>query len=226
MKSNDQITRHSKVDRISHWVIASSGILLAFSGIGFMPLYGRFYLNEVPGMQWVSDFNTQMNLHYLSAFFFVSACIFHLIYHWRLGNFALFPRKGDVVESVLIIKAILWKNDEPPHDKFLAEQRLAYALFSFNIAILVVSGYILSVKNTSSVFINPDLLQAIIIVHLVFTFIFIFQILLHLAAFSLKTNRPLLRSMFNGKVNKAYAEQRHPIWLKRKTNKHSDEGAR
>ncbi len=215
MSKNEHIVRHPLTVRLTHWLIASSGLLLTFSGIGFMPLYGRFYLNELPGMQWVSDFQTQMNVHYLSAALFMAACIFHVLYHLKRKEFALIPRRGDVMESWLIIKAMLCHKKEPAHDKFLAEQRIAYAAFAFTIAALIVSGYFLALKNSMSFFIAPETLQLFILGHLTFTFLFILQVALHLAAFLIKANRPLLGTMFNGQVEREYAEKRHPRWFKR-----------
>ncbi|PLX89031.1 MAG: hypothetical protein C0618_02625 [Desulfuromonas sp.] len=215
MTKNGQIHRHSLVVRLCHWLIALSGLLLTFSGIGFMPLYGRFYLNELPGLHWVTHFQTQMNLHYLAAGPFIAACLFHLLYHWRRGEFALVPQRGDLKESWLIIKAMLMKGQEPAHEKFLAEQRIAYATFALTIGVLSASGYFLAVKNTLGWHVAPQVLQVIILMHLVFTFLFLLQIALHLGAFILKANRPLFASMFNGRVTLSYAAKRHSRWVKR-----------
>ncbi len=216
MSEKRHVVRHAPIVRLIHWLIAGSGLLLVFSGIGFMPLYGRFYLNELPGMAWVSDMQAQMDLHYFSAALFVAACLFHLVFHWRRREFALVPRKGDVRESGQIIKAMLTGREEPAHDKFLAEQRIAYAAFVMTVFVLVVSGYFLTIKNSLQLFVGPQLLQAVVLAHLVFTFIFFLQILLHLAAFLLKVNRPLLAAMFHGRVAREYATQRHPLWLDKK----------
>jgi len=213
MNNPESILRHSLTVRASHWLIALSGLALTFSGIGFMPLYGRFYLNDIPGMRWVSDFQTQLDLHYFSASIFLAAGLFHLLYHWRRREFALLPKKGDLRESWQIIKAMLSKRLEPAHDKFLAEQRIAYAVFAFTILVLVVSGYFLAVKNSLLLFVEPQLLQAIILTHHAFTYLFMFQVALHLAAFLLKVNRPLLPTMFHGRVAQVYVITRHGKWF-------------
>ena len=36
--------RHSLTVRVTHWVVALSGILLLFSGFGQLPLYKRYNL--------------------------------------------------------------------------------------------------------------------------------------------------------------------------------------
>lgn len=210
--SNNTVVRHSRVVRLCHWAIAVSGLLLTFTGIGFMPLYGRFYLNVLPGMAWVSNFNIQIVLHYLGAMLFMAAGVFHLLYHLKRREFSLLPRRGDMAESWQIIKAMFRNEAEPPHDKFLAEQRLAYAAFALTILVLVVSGYFLAAKNVFGVILNPELVQVAILSHLVFTFFFVFQVMLHLTAFLLKANRPLLPSILTGRVGREYVVKRHPRW--------------
>ena len=209
MNNKEAIIRHSLAVRLSHWLTATSGLALVFSGIGFMPLYGRFYITDIPGMHWASNFQTQMDLHYFSAAIFLAACLFHLLYHCRRKEFALMPRKGDLRESWQIIKAMLSKGEEPAHDKFLAEQRVAYAVFAFTMSVLVFSGYFLAAKNSFQLFIDPQILQATILTHHVFTYLFILQVILHLAAFLLKANRPLLPAMLHGRVAHDYVLTRH-----------------
>jgi len=212
MTGEQTVLRHTLAVRILHWLIAGSGLMLVFSGFGFMPLYGRFYLNNLPGLQWVSDFQTQMNLHYLSAILFMAACLFHLVYHWRRGEKAVLPQRGDVRASWLIIKAMLTGGEEPANDKFLAEQRLTYAAFVGVSIILSATGYLLAIKSQLSTFIEPRLLQVLVLLHLATTFLFLTLVGLHLAAFLLKVNRPLFLSIFNGRVKRSYARQRHARW--------------
>lgn len=211
-RNSRDIVRHAPGVRFCHWLFAFSSLLLIFSGIGFMPLYGRFYLNSLPGLRWVSDFATQMTLHYLAAMLFVSTGLFHLVYHWRRRETALLPRRGDIGESGKIVTAMLTGRQEPPHDKFLAEQRLAWAGFAVTAVTLTATGYFLALKTRFGVIIDPGLIQAVTLLHMALTFVFLAQVLLHLVAFVLKANRPLLRSMFSGKVDGEYVARRHSRW--------------
>lgn len=140
MTRGGSVQRHSVVVRICHWGVALSGFLLVFSGIGFMPLYGRFFLNEFPGLGWVSDFRVQMDLHYYSAAVFLALGLFHLTYHSRRQEFSLLPRRGDVRESVNIVLAMLAGRKEPDHDKYLAEQRIFYVILLQVAVVLVLSA--------------------------------------------------------------------------------------
>lgn len=211
MKS-DQILRHSLAVRIGHWLIATSGLLLCLSGIGFMPLYGRFYLNAVPGLHWISNFETQMHLHYLAAMVFSAAVCFHLVFHLRRREFAALPRQGDLRESGQLLRAMLSGGEEPPHGKFLAEQRLAYLAIGLVSLLLIATGLVLSWKNGGQVVPDPTFIQWVTLLHLAATFLFLALVATHLAGLLLKANRPLLPSMLTGKVRREYAERRHARW--------------
>ncbi|NIQ98115.1 MAG: cytochrome b/b6 domain-containing protein [Desulfuromonadales bacterium] len=215
--SNDRIARHSVAVRLVHWLFAVSGILLCISGIGFMPLYGRFYVNELPGMAWVSDFNVQMTLHYVSAALFCATLFYHIVFHWRRREFAAWPRRGDLRESWLMVRALLTGTAEPPQGKFLAEQRLAYLAIGLTSLLLVGTGLVLSWKNAGPI--NPDaaFVQWMTLLHLGATFFFMALVAMHLLAFVPRINRALLPTMFTGSVDRHYAEKRHALWASQRS---------
>jgi cytochrome b subunit of formate dehydrogenase len=210
--SKDKVLRHSWGVRLSHWLIAGSGLLLIFSGMGELPMYKRYNVTMVPGLQWSGDFELNLIIHYLLATVFTAAVFYHLVYHWRRREFALLPKKGDVGESVHIIKAMLTGKEEPPHGKYLAEQRLAYAAIAITVLGLVGTGLIKAYKNLGAIVIEPTVLQIITLLHTGLTMLFMALIVAHVAAFILKANRPLFPAMFTGRVDRAYAEERHPRW--------------
>jgi cytochrome b subunit of formate dehydrogenase len=143
---------------------------------------------------------------------FTAAILFHLVYHLRRREFGALPRRGDVRESIHILKAMLTGKEEPPHDKFLAEQRLAYFAMGFICLVLVVTGLIKTYKNLSAIVLSPEFLQVVTLAHTASTMLFMVFILLHLIAFAIKANRPLLPSIFTGRVSREYALQRHGKW--------------
>jgi len=75
--------RHSLTVRVTHWVVALSGILLLFSGFGQLPLYKRYNLIKVPGFFWSGNYEITLLIHYLTAAVFTAAVFFHLVYHYR-----------------------------------------------------------------------------------------------------------------------------------------------
>jgi len=206
------VVRHPLAVRLTHWIIAGSGIALLFSGFGELPMYKRYNLVKLPGMAWASDFELNLVIHYVASILFVAAAMFHLVYHWRRRELAALPRKGDMRESVDIIKAMVRGKAEPPHGKFLAEQRLAYAAMAGTAALLILTGLVKVYKNMGDITLAPAVLQGVTLAHIVGGMLFMVLLLAHLGAFALRANWPLLPSMFSGKVSRRYARERHPLW--------------
>jgi cytochrome b subunit of formate dehydrogenase len=211
--SDNTVVRHSVLVQIQHWAVALSGIVLLFSGFGQLPVYKRYMLNQVPGFAWVSDFILQFNIHMIAALVFTFAAVFHLVYHFIEGGRSIWPRRGDVKESVQIISAMVRGKEEPPSHKFLAEQRLAYAFIGISIAVLIVTGFLKILDNMAGVSVPYWLTFWSTNLHNIGTVLFLFGFVAHLGAFLIKSNWPLFTSMFNGRVKLDYAEHRHPLWL-------------
>ncbi len=207
------VVRHSLLVQIQHWLVAVSGLVLVFTGIGSMPVYKRYMLDQVPGMAWSSDFIVNYTAHMIAAMVFVFAAIFHLVYHYIEGGRSILPMKGDVKESFLIIKAILTGKAEPPSKKFLAEQRLAYAFIAFSIALLIVTGIFKFIDNLPSVNMPHAVSFWNTTLHNIGMALFLLGFFAHVGAFLIKANWPLLKSIFTGRVSVKYAEHRHPLWV-------------
>ena len=207
------VVRHSFLVIAQHWLIALSGLVLLFTGFGQMPIYKRYMLDQVPGFGWASDFFLNFQIHMLAAAVFTFAAVFHLVYHFIEGGRSIMPMKGDVRESIHIIKAILKGEQEPPHGKFLAEQRLAYAFMGFSIVLLIVTGMFKFADNLHSVSMPFWVTFWNTMLHNIATVLFLLGFIAHMGAFIIKANWPLFTSMFTGKVKMDYAEGRHPTWI-------------
>ncbi len=207
------VVRHSIMVQLQHWLVAVSGLVLLFSGFGQMPLYKRYMLDQVPGFAWASDFIINFKIHMIAAVVFTFAGVFHLVYHYIEGGRSIMPMKGDVRESIHIIKAMVKGEKEPPHGKFLAEQRLAYALIGFAIVLLIVTGFVKFADNLPGVNMPYQVTFWNTMFHNAGTILFFLAFIAHIGAFVLKANWPLFTSMFTGKVRLAYAEERHPLWI-------------
>lgn len=220
-----QVIRHSVLEIIEHWVLAASGLLLLFSGFGQMPIYRRYWVAKIPGLQWSGDYRISLMVHYVAAAFFIGVALFHLIYHGLLGHRGMVPRRGDFKASCTMLKVLLTGCKEPPCEKYLPEQRLAYAYFAVVILFLIVTGSIKVYKNLPGVYIGPTATLYLTWLHTIATFFFLFGIVVHLGAFLFKQNRPLLRGIFTGKVDLDYVCNRHSIWydlLKKKIQSPSE----
>lgn len=207
------IKRHDLVELIEHWAIALSGLALFVSGMFELPMANRYYLTSIPGLSWSGDFITSLQIHYAASIVFISAAVFHVVYHGVLGDRGLAPAKGDVKTSVLVIKSFFGTGEEPPFGKYLPEQRLAYAGMAVVIAMLIISGIIKTLKNVYMPDMNYSLVLWATWVHNIFFVLFILSVAAHLAALVIKPNRPMVRGIFTGKVGLDYARRRHPLWI-------------
>jgi len=160
-----------------------------------------------------------LDLHYLAAGILIFVVSFHLVYHTLRREFDIMPKKGDIKESYVIIKAMLTGGKEPPAEKYLAEQRLAYLFIGVNILVLILTGIVKVLKNLEGSQIPATLVSASTHLHNLATVLLILGIGAHLVAFVLKANRPLIRGMFLGTVDEEYAEERHSLWYNRVKNK-------
>ena len=216
MKQTDSkdtmVRRHDTVELLEHWIFAVSGLTLLFSGFGELPMYKRYMVTEIPFMGWAGDFHIQLKIHYIAAMAFVGILVFHVIYHGLLGHKALLPKKGDISASLKTVLAMFGIGEEPKAEKFLPEQRLAYAYLGVISLILVLTGIIKVVKNLDGVFLPPALITASTLIHTFATMFFLLGVLLHFGALLVKANRPLLRAIFTGWVREGYARERHELW--------------
>lgn len=212
-RESGRVRRHTALVRLEHWTVALSGIVLLFSGIGQLPMYQRYGLTRLPGFGWSGDFLLNLTIHYVAAAVFMAALAFHVVYHGLLRETAALPRRGDAKESLLIILATLGFGKEPRSGKFLAEQRVAYAVMGGASLLLAVTGVLKIAKNAGWLDLGPTAALANTTLHNLAFAVFFLGFLAHLAAFLLPANRPLLPSMFTGRVDRGYAERRHPLWM-------------
>lgn len=207
-----KIQRHNLVIRFVHWTTALSIFVLIFTGIGQMPVYKRYNVDQVPGLGWSSDFLVTVNIHYIAATVLVFISFYYLVYLLGTRRFDILPRRGDVKESIRIFASMVGLAEEPQNSKYLAEQRLAFMVTAVSVLMLIITGLIKVYKNLPGVDASVSLVFWSAMIHNLFTVILIFSIVMHLLAFLIKDNRPLVPSMFTGKIDLAYAERRHRLW--------------
>lgn len=212
--------RHNLAIRFTHWVTALSIFVLLFTGIGQMPVYKRYNVENIPGFSWSSDFLITLNLHYIAAIVLVFISIYYLTYLIMTKRLDILPKKGDVKESIQIFASMIGLAPEPENGKYLAEQRLAFAVTAFSILMLILTGLIKVYKNLPGTDVSMAWIFWSAQLHNLFTFILLFSIIIHLLAFLIKDNRPLVASMFTGKIAKDYVERRHKLWLAELERKH------
>lgn len=214
-KKDNKILRQSFSNRLVHWLTAASIFLLILSGIGQLPVFKRYNLDKLPGGEWMSVYFNTLTLHYIGAMILLFIITYHLFVHALKREFDILPKKGDIKQSFLIIKAMLTKGKEPESDKYLAEQRLAYLFIGGSVLLLAVTGVIKMIKNLPGSSMSFEVIFWITQIHNIATVLLIVGIAAHLAAFIFKENRNMLPGMFTGYVKEEYVKQRHSIWYKK-----------
>ncbi len=212
-EEKNRIVRHGVLELTEHWALALSGLVLLLSGLFELPMAARYKITAIPGFAWSGDFISSLVLHYVASVVFIVAAFFHLFYHGMLQERGLIPQKGDLRASIAVIKTFFCKGEEPPFDKYLPEQRLAYLGMAVIIAVLVLTGLVKTYKNVYA----PDLSHTLILwstwLHNISFVMFILAFAGHIGAIILKPNRPMVRGIFTGAVRLDYAKHRHPLWL-------------
>lgn len=218
-----KIKRHNLAIRFTHWVTAASIFILLFTGFGQMPIYKRYYVDQLPGLAWSSNFFTTLNIHYMAAIVLIFISFYYATHLLAGKKWDIIPRKGDFKESIQIFAAMLGLAQEPENDKYLAEQRLAFAVTAFSIMALIITGIMKVYKNMPTVEFSSGTIFWLAQIHNLFTVILLLSIIIHLLAFLIKDNRPLVVSMFTGYIERDYVIQRHGKWWKQlRKNKDED----
>jgi cytochrome b subunit of formate dehydrogenase len=212
-EEKNRIVRHGSLELAEHWALALSGLVLLLSGLFELPMAARYKITAIPGFAWSGDFIASLMIHYVASVVFIVAAFFHLFYHGLLNDRGLIPQKGDLKASIAVIKTFFGKGEEPPFDKYLPEQRLAYFGMAGIIAVIILTGLVKTYKNVYA----PDLSHTLILwstwLHNIFFVLFILAFAGHIGAILLKPNRPMVRGIFTGAVRLDYARHRHPLWL-------------
>jgi formate dehydrogenase gamma subunit len=216
---NGKIYRQSLSNRLVHWGVVITIFSLIISGFGQMPMYKRYNIVKLPGAEWLGEYSITLVMHYIGAILLIFIVFYHMFVHFFKKEYDAVPKRGDVKESWKIIKAMVTKGEEPPSEKYLAEQRLAYLAIGVTILALVLTGFVKVAKNVSFIYIPHFIVYLSTAIHNIATFVLIFLIVAHLAAFIIKANRKLLPGMMTGYVDEEYVKHRHSKWYKQLMNK-------
>jgi uncharacterized membrane protein len=79
-----------------------SGIMLAFTGFGQMPLYKRYYIADIPGMAWSADFYITHLLHYIFAILLFGVVGYVVLNHLLTGRRSAALTASGYVRSLIV----------------------------------------------------------------------------------------------------------------------------
>ena len=66
-RENKTAVRAGADYRFLQWFYPSILFLMALTGFGQMPIYKRYYISDIPGLNWLADFWTTRYIHYVGA---------------------------------------------------------------------------------------------------------------------------------------------------------------
>lgn len=193
--SPDRIIRHRGADRLFHWVMAASVLVLL--GTGLLPALGvRF--------DWVA-------LHWISGLVLVAAILFH-IFRVAVGRNlrTMLPAKRDLEE----IRAALGAPRVRPGKYSLAQKTIHHVATVLSLA-AAATGLLMMVKVDTPFWTrNPYWLEAatwggIYVVHGFATLCFVSVVMLHVYFALRPEKRPYLRAMLQGWMSRADYRAHH-----------------
>jgi formate dehydrogenase subunit gamma len=145
-ESGKTVERFNSLERIAHWLLANSFILLALTGLNM--LYGRYVLKPFIGAEAFSTLTLLGKyVHNYVAFAFMLALVAILVF-WIRENF---PTRADMI---WLAKGggLFTKGNHPPANKFNAGQKILFWLVLLGGLSISVSGIALLFPFTFELF--------------------------------------------------------------------------
>ncbi len=71
--------RTNTIDRLMRWIYVPAVSIVIFTGFGNMPLYKRYYIADLPGLDWSGNFFTNMMVHYIAGAAVLMAAVYFAI---------------------------------------------------------------------------------------------------------------------------------------------------
>lgn len=203
VNQNRMVPRYNAVERITHWVVAITFILLAASGLAFFHPAFWFLTNLLGGGVWARILHPFLGL-VMFAFFATMA-----LRYWRDNIIRPYDREwGKRLVDVLNNR----DDDLPEIDKYNLGQKQLFWTMIVTMILLLVSGLVLW---RDTIFAFPvTLVRISAVVHALAAFVLMVGIVVHIYS-AIFWVRGSLRAMTRGSVSRGWASHHHPLWYRR-----------
>ena len=187
-------------ERIVHWSLAISCILLMITGLGMMFHSLNFLAVPVGGLK-----NLKL-IHNFTGLFFAVSLFFSILMWWREAGVFSFPED---IEWIKTAGGYLWHVDHVPEvGKYNPGQKMFFITVALFGAVMVVSGLIMWFPLS----LNMNLVRLMYFLHalgflVIFPFFFVH---LYLGTIGSPGSLP---AMVTGWVTRAWVKKQHPKWL-------------
>ena len=208
--SGRTVTRFGDIERMGHWLVAVSFIILALTGLNIA--YGKYFLMPVIGKEAFADISsTGKWLHNYVAFAFMAGLVMIFVL-WIKDNF---PNKYDF-EWLVAGGGLLVKGVHPPSKKFNAGQKIIFWT-------VIWGGLGLSLTGIAMLFpfqfgFPPDMepvqqMQFMTTWHSIISLVLIGIVIAHIYIGTIGMEGAF-DAMGSGEVDENWAKEHHPIWAK------------
>lgn len=207
-RSGRTITRFNGFERFTHWLTASTFIILALSGLNIT--FGKTLLMPVMGpeafatlTQWGKYFH-----NYLSFPFTIGLVFTFLI--WLKDNIP-----GGVDAEWIRRGGGIIGNDHPPAPRFNAGQKIIYWLVVFGGTAIAITGYYLMFPFYAA---GMEGMQLAAVIHGVVAVLLIAVMLAHIYIGTLGMEGAF-EAMGTGEVDLNWAREHHSLWVEEEMNR-------
>ena len=223
--SGRTITRFRDIERMGHWLLAVSFIILAVSGL--IISYGRYFMMPVLGPEFFAEVArvSKWSHNYVAFAFMVSLVMVFVL--WIKENF---PNKYDL-QWLARGGGMFVKGSHPPSKKFNAGQKILFWLVILGGILLSLTGIAMLFPFQTSMFagafailnvfglgLPTDLtplqeMQLATLWHTVVSFVLIMVVVAHIYIGTIGMEGAF-DAMGSGEVDENWAKEHHSIWAK------------
>lgn len=198
----DLVRRYNVKERVNHWWVALTFILLALSGLAFFHPAFFFLTNLLGGGTWARILHPFIGLVMFASFLALAA-------RFREQN-RITPADREWRKHLGDILANRARN-LPEIGKYNILQKYLFWTLVTVIALLLVSGVIIWQPYFAPAF-PLGLIRFAVLIHALAAFVAILSIIVHV--YAAIWTRGSIRAMTRGTVTVAWAKHHHPAWYK------------
>jgi formate dehydrogenase subunit gamma len=204
MKSGD-VPRYAASERVVHWTVAITFVLLAASGLALFHPAFWFFTGLLGGGTWTRILHPFIGLVMFAAFAWMA------IKYWKDNVIRSYDREWQKRLSDVINNR---DHNLPEIDKYNIGQKQLFWTMVITMILLLLTGLVLW---RDTVFAFPvTMVRISAVVHALAAFVLILGIVVHIysAIFWVKGS---MRAMTRGTVSHGWAKHHHPLWYRRVT---------
>lgn len=205
MKSGD-VPRYNANERVTHWIVAITFLLLAASGLAFFHPAFWFLTSLLGGGVWARILHP-----FIGVVMFVFFALMAMRY-WKDNVIQSYDREWNKRLSDVINNR---DHNLPEIDKYNIGQKQLFWTMVVTMILLLVSGVMLWRPYFADAFSIP-LIRIAAVVHAASSFVLIVGIVVHIYS-AIFWVRGSMRAMTRGTVTHAWAKHHHPLWYRRVT---------